>query len=237
MLSKKENWEILITKKAKLFIHLKNDIDDKKNNSDKWVEQYASNEIQRQEMILAVFKENRHLFYGAEGEERVLMELLKLPDTYTIISDYCLNFVSPIYDRRNDDRIYSIQIDHIVFGPTGIYLIETKNWSKSSTENIDLLSPVKQLQRHNFAMFVLLNQGVKEGRMEHFSNHWGDKKISPKNIVCMVSHRPQQEFQYVKILSLGEMVRHTSYGKQVYNECEVESLSDYLFKMQIDFGK
>ena len=138
MLAKKKHLEILIHKKGKTLLSLRNDIDDKKNNPHKWIKQYASDEIKGQETILAVLKKNRNLFYGAEGEERVVLELSKLPDTYTVINDYCLNFISPIYDRRNDDRIKSVQIDHLVFGPTGIYLIETKNWSKSSTENINL---------------------------------------------------------------------------------------------------
>lgn len=230
-LSKKKYLEILVTKKDGVLLNLKNNIIDKKNNPNTWIEQYASDEIKRHEKILTVFRENRNLFYGAEGEERVVLELSGLPDTYTIINDYRLNFVSPIYDRRNNDRIYSVQIDHIIFGPTGMYLIETKNWSKASAENINLFSPVKQLRRHSFAMFVLLNQAVEEKRIKNFSNHWGDKKISPKNIICMINHAPQQEFQYVKILSLREITRHISYGKQVYNESEVKSLGDYLLKM------
>ena len=228
---KKMCLENRINKKSKSLLRIQDDINDKKDNPDKWIERYASNDINKVEKTLAVFKENRHLFYGAEGEEKVASELSKLPDTYTVINDYYLNFAPPIYNRENDDRIYSVQIDHIVLGPTGIYLIETKNWSKSSTENTNLFSPIKQLQRHNYAMFVLLNQAVKRGEMGHLSNHWGNKKISPKNIICMTGHKPQQEFQYVKILSLGELIRYISYRNQVYSEDEVEDLTDCLFKI------
>lgn len=225
---KKKYTEILIAKKNKSLLHTQDNINDKKSNPNKWIEKYASNDIKEQEATLAVFKENRHLFYGAEGEEKVTLELSKLPDTYIVINDYCRSFASPIYDRKNDDRIYSVQIDHIVVGPTGIYLIETKNWSKDSIENLNLFSPIKQLQRHGFAMFVLLNQAAEDGRMRSFSDHWGDKKISLKNIICMINHKPQQEFQYVKVLSLRELTRYISYGKQTYSEDEIEDLADYL---------
>lgn len=225
---KKKHLEILIAKKNKSLLRIQNNINDRKSNPNEWIEKYAADDIKKQKETLAVFKEKRHLFYGAEGEERVTLELKKLPETYTVINDYRRSFASPIYDRKNDDRIYSVQIDHIVVGPTGIYLIETKNWSKDSIERLDLFSPIKQLQRHGFAMFVLLNQAVEEGRMGSFSDHWGNKKISLKNIICMINHKPQQEFQYIKVLSPREITRYISYGKQVYSEDEIRDLVDYL---------
>ncbi len=112
-----------------------------------------------------------------------MRELSNLPDTYIVINDYKLEFSRPMYDRNNDDRIYSIQIDHVVVGPTGLYLVETKNWSRDSMENPELFSPIKQFKRSNFAIFVLLNQAVGRGDIDNFSNHWGDRRMSPKNIL------------------------------------------------------
>ena len=176
--------------------HLKSEIEDRKNNQEEWIELHSASEIRRQESILSVFKKNRYLFYGAEGEEKAERELSKLSDKYVVINDYQQTFSKPIYDKRNEDRIYSIQIDHIVIGPTGIYLIETKNWSKDSMENPDLFSPVKQLCRHNFAMRVIL-KAIKRKSIGSFLGHWGAKKISPKNILLVMNHKPQHEFQFV----------------------------------------
>ena len=135
-----------------------------------------------------------------------------------------------IYNKKDDDRIYSVQIDHIVVGPTGIYLIETKNWSKNSLESKGLFSPVKQLRRHNYAIFVLLNKAVGEGELAGFSGHWGERKISPKNIILLTGHKPKEEYQYVKILSVSEIVRYISYkGREpMFSEEELKSLVDYL---------
>ncbi len=209
---------------------LRSEIGDKKNNPEKWIKEYSSGEIRKQESILSVFKEHRFLFYGAEGEEQAERELSKLPDTYVVINDYRLRFQPPIYNKKDDDRIYSVQIDHIVVGPTGIYLIETKNWSKNSLESKDLFSPVKQLRRHNYAIFVLLNKAVGEGELAGFSGHWGERKISPKNIILLTGHKPQEEYQYVKILSVSEIVRYISYkGRQpMFSGEELKSLVDYL---------
>ncbi|MYJ23560.1 MAG: NERD domain-containing protein, partial [Nitrospira sp. SB0673_bin_12] len=134
----------------------------------------------------------------------------------------------PIYDRNNDDRIYSIQIDHLVVGPTGLYLVETKNWSEDSVGNPELFSPIRQLKRYNFAIFVLLNQAVERGEIDNFSNHWGDRQISPKNILCLINHRPNQEFQYVRTLSENQIAHYVGNQRQAFSPRETESLAGYL---------
>ena len=208
---------------------IQSDIKSRKANPERWIETCSSSEIAKHQRALSIFQANRSLFYGAEGEERALQELSKLPDSYTVINDYRLEFSKPIYNRRENDRIYSVQIDHIVIGPTGIYLVETKNWSKDSVESRDLFSPVKQLSRHSFAMFVLLNDAVRSGGMwRAFSGNWGDRKISPRNIILLMNHKPREEYQHVKILTLREIVRYISYGTPMFSETEVATLSDYI---------
>ena len=54
---------------------------------------------------------------GWEGEKKVVQLLRsKLSDDYILINDLCIR------SGRGD-------IDHIVLGPTGIFVLETKNWS------------------------------------------------------------------------------------------------------------
>ncbi len=207
---------------------MRSEIEDRNNNSEEWIERYSASDRENMERILSVFRRHKYLFYGAEGEERVKRELSRLPDTFTVINDYWLQFSQPIYDRNNDDRIYSIQIDHVVVGPTGLYLVETKNWSRDSVENPELFSPIKQLKRNNFAIFVLLNRAVGRGDIDNFSNHWGDQRISPKNILCLMNHRPNQEFQYVKILSENQIAQYVGNQRQAFSQEEVESLAENL---------
>ena len=205
---------------------------DKKDNPERWIEKYSRKEIAEQERIVSVFKANRHLFYGAKGEEKVINVLSTLPQNYIVINNYRLKFHDPIYDKRNDDRIYSIQIDHLVVGPTGIYLIETKNWSRDSIENLDLLSTIKQLHRHSFAMFVLLNQAIEEGGIRDLTNHWGSMKISPRNIVCMINSKPAHKFQYVTVLTLGEIANYILRQEQKYTQEALEGIVSYLKKIE-----
>lgn len=208
---------------------LRSEIEDRKNNAEDWVGRYSASDREEQKRILSVFRKHKYLFYGAEGEERVARELSNLPDTYTVINDYRLEFSQPIYDRNNDDRIYSIQVDHVVVGPTGLYLVETKNWSRDSVENVELFSPIKQLKRSNFAIFSLLNKAVERGDIDNFSDHWGDRKISPKNILCLINHRPNREFQYVTMLSENQIAHYVGKQRQVFSQREVASLAENLF--------
>ena len=61
-----------------------------------------------------------------------------------------------------------------------------------------------------------------------FSGNWGDRKISPRNIILLMNHKPREEYQHVKILTLQEIVRYISYGSPIFSETEVAALTDYI---------
>jgi hypothetical protein len=206
------------------------EITDKENRPDYWVNEMSKLEVEQKEKIRSILKENKEFYYGAVGEQQALDELKKLPDSYVVINDYRNAFYNPIHDKRNDDRIYSIQVDHIVIGPTGMFIIETKNWSLESINSWDLFSPVKQLMRSNYALFVTLNKEAESGGLHSFSQHnWGAQQISPKNIVLMMKEKPYQEFQHVKVLSLSEVREYiTNYKEKVFSKGQIEEMAEYL---------
>ncbi|MBP6949174.1 MAG: NERD domain-containing protein [Candidatus Pacebacteria bacterium] len=207
---------------------LKNEIDDKKSNTDKWIDIFSKEEVDRANFVLSAIDDNKNMFYGAEGEERALNELLKLPDTYSVINDYRKKFKRPLHDKRSDDWIYSVQIDHVVVGPTGVYIIETKNWSQNSVESRDLFSPVKQLKRTSYAMFILLNNLINNRGLISFGRNWGDQQVSPKNFILLMGHKPVETYQFVKIVTIPEINSHLTYGDKIFSEKEVEELVEYL---------
>lgn len=169
-----------------------------------------------------------NLVAGAVGEASVVSTLQKLSDDYYLINDFSIEFSRPIYNRKENDRIYSIQIDHLLVCKSGIFLLETKNWSKSSVENLDLRSPVRQIRRTSFALFVLLNSESKHNNIKLDRHHWGAKKIPIKNVVVMINEKPMAEFQHVKVLSLNEMNGYIQYFDQTFSDDEVKSIFEYL---------
>ncbi len=185
-------------------------------------------EIQKLNNVKRSIEDLHPLIAGAVGESLVVKEIEKLPDDYILINDYNLRFGRPIYNRNKNDRIYSIQIDHLLISKSGVYILETKNWSKKSVESLDLRSPVEQITRTSYAMFIILNDSWDK-LTEH---HWGDKQIPIKNIIVMINEKPNADFKYVKVKSLRELNKYLTYFEPIFTENEVERIAKYLIKIQ-----
>lgn len=210
----------------------KQNLDYKEKNIDKLIQERAEQKIERLNAINFLLLKNNILYEGTIGEQKVLDELKKLPDSFSVINDFQKNFRRGIYQKRTDDWIYSIQIDHIVIGPTGVFVIETKNWSQSSIDNESLFSPVKQVNRASHALYCYLNDAIKNSYLPSFEHHWGLRQISPSSIVVTIYHTPQQEFQYVKILSLKDLLWYITSRKEkeAFSESQVNELTKFLLK-------
>jgi hypothetical protein len=234
--SKKDDFEK--NKEAEIFARLKEgeekvkeligQVENYTNNFDNIVYKTACNELNQLDRIVNIISENENLYYGAIGEQKVIEELKKLPSQYCVINDFRKKFDKPLYIKQENDRIYSIQIDHIVVGPSGLFVIETKNWSTNSINNAELFSPVKQIKRSSYALFVLLNEKVQNNYFKTFTNHWGITKISPSNIVVPINHTPNQEFQFVKVLPLHSLQQYITYRDKKFNDQQISEITDYL---------
>ena len=97
-------------------------------------------------------KTNETFLIGAQGEEAVISALSRLSNEYHVLNDINLHFHRTIYWGKMNEPIKNCQIDHIVAGPTGIFLLETKNWKPSNLEiNSDKL--LWQAHRCGFALW------------------------------------------------------------------------------------
>lgn len=182
-------------------------------------------EIERKKLVVDSLNS---FIYGALGEQKVVNTLKKLSDEYFLINDFSVSFSPPIYNKQENDTIKSIQIDHILVGPQGIFLIETKNWSQTSLENLNMFSPVQQIKRANYALYKLLNDEIANFKLGLNSHHWGAKKTTLKNIVVFTKIKPRAEFQYVKVLTLNELLGYINYFKPMYSNIETTKIADFL---------
>jgi tetratricopeptide (TPR) repeat protein len=98
-------------------------------------------------------EQNKPFLIGAQGEEFVIRVLSQLPEEFCILNDVNLRFNPAIHWKNS--WIKSSQIDHIVVGPTGVFLVETKKWKASDIQlkSEDLLFQVK---RANYALWRYL---------------------------------------------------------------------------------
>jgi hypothetical protein len=180
--------------------------------------------------ILKVVEDLNSLIAGAVDENRVVKELSKLSDENVLINDFSVQFDKPIYNKKEKDRIYSIQIDHLLITRSGIFIIETKNWSKKSIENYDLRSPVEQIRRTSHALFKVINVGYNQG-IQLNNHHWGEKKIPIRNLVVMINHKPKEQFNFVQIKTLKELNRYINYFEPIFEQSEVIRIANFLNKI------
>lgn len=199
-------------------------------NFKKAVETSASDNLISLERKMNVLKSLNSLIYGAIGEHKVLKYLEGLSDDYFVINDVNLPFSPALYYSQEKGYFKSIQIDHVVVSPAGIFLIETKNWSEKSTKNSNLRSPVEQIRRASFAVFSLLSKydiQLNIGMKEH---HWGELRVPIKSILVFTGFKPIEEFQFVKILGLNELLGYIQYFKPVFNPHQVKRITDFLLQ-------
>jgi hypothetical protein len=185
-------------------------------------------ELDRKKRIVDEVKTS---IYGALGEHKVVKELKNLSDDNVLINDFSLTFSPAIFNRQENDFIKSIQIDHILVSPSGIFLIETKNWSEKSLRSLDLRSPVQQVKRTSFALFKLLSGDIAHDRVKINKHHWGDRKIPMKNLIVLTNTKPNVEFQYVKVLTLNQLLGYIRYFKPMFTTTETEAISSYLLNL------
>lgn len=183
------------------------------------IEKRAKSEIEKIEYTRNVLENSKNLISGAIGENLVVKEIKKLTDDYALINDFNLSFSRPIFYKKHNQRIYSIQIDHLLISKAGIFIIETKNWSKSSINTISLRSPIEQIERSNFALYIYISENITLN--EH---HWGEQKIPIRNLIVMINNKPTAQFKYVSIKLLKELNDYIKYFDPVLTEKQMNRI-------------
>jgi hypothetical protein len=232
---KEHNFDIEVKKSISKLV----DIHQVKNNRYQFINSQFSDAVRQSsqqtlselERKKATIDKLNSFIYGALGEQKVVKTLEALSDEYFLINDFAVSFTPAIYNRQENDYIKSVQIDHLLVAPSGIFLIETKNWSEKSLENLSLRSPVQQIKRTSFVLFKLLNNEMSNFHLRLDKHHWGDKKISIKNLIVLTNTKPKEEFQYVKILTLNELLGYINYFKPTFSSVETQRITDFLLRI------
>jgi len=199
------------------------------------VKESCSKQLQELDRKKRVIEHVNNSIYGALGEQKVVKELEKLPEDFILINDFNCKFHPAIYNRQENDYIKSVQIDHILVSPSGIFLIETKNWSQHSLNNISLYSPVQQIKRTNFALYKILNEEITGDKLSISNHHWGKRKIPIRNLIVLINQKPIVEFQYVKVLTINDLLNYLSYFKPCFSTNETKLIANYLLNFSLSF--
>jgi hypothetical protein len=211
----------LLEKKNKRYSYLDTQFEDAVNSSAKG----PLSELERKKDAI---DEIESFISGAIGEIKVAQELTRLPDDCYVINDFKFSFPKAVYHRNSNTYIKSIQIDHVLISPAGVFAIETKNWSKHSISSLSMRSPVEQIQRSGFALFLIISNKSSNNNFLFNSHHWGNKKIPIRNAIIFLNNKPKEEFEFVKLLALHEVPRYINYFKPIFSKEATAEIAEFL---------
>ena len=156
---------------------------------------------------------------GAKGEKIVAKKLKKLPKKYTAIRDV------KIPNLGGD-------IDHVVVGPTGIYVIETKNYKPTYIPDEDCWyhtsgrkspqNPAKQVKLHASKLndFLVRKLGKKL------------KKTTINPVISPINHNLifKKDIKSYEIVFPEDLVFYLSHRRKILSSKEVKEIINILAK-------
>ena len=161
-----------------------------------------------------IIESNREFVIGAVGETTAIRELKKLPETYYILNEVFLGFARAIRWNKNGQYVKSCKIDHVVVGPTGIFLIETKNWSPQRLQQAQF-TPHEQIDRAGYIFFIHM--------MDKFY-----RKFPIYKIVATTRSLPQLFYKYVDQMTINELINFILEKHQSLDSEEIAKIVDWL---------
>lgn len=93
---------------------------------------------------------------GAKAELTAIEQLSLLPDTCTVYND--VHLCAGQYMSYNGEALRSAQLDHVVLTPAGVFVVETKHWSRQFVGQGAFHDPFDQISRASHLCRTLLGE-------------------------------------------------------------------------------
>jgi hypothetical protein len=81
-------------------------------------------------------------------------------------------------------------------------------------------------------MYTLLNSDRNRDQINLNKHHWGNREIPVHNVVVMIKDKPREQFSYVKVKSLKELIDYITRFDTLFDVSEVEKISRFLTHLQ-----
>jgi Nuclease-related domain len=131
---------------------------------------------------------------GAEAELAVIDHLRMLPSSAVVFNNVRLEATRHI--RFDGAGLMSAQIDHVVLTPAGVFVVETKCWSRSFVESGDFYNPFEQVSRANYLCYDLLRESFGKMRVRSIIACVGSLPDPPRDSYIKVV-RPEGLTSYI----------------------------------------
>ena len=123
----------------------------------------------------------------------VLKELIKLPNHYFIFNDVVLSHNRSVKYKKSQEYVKFCQIDFLVVGPTGIFVIEAKEWSQLILTKASYL-PLKEADKARLIFFIKIDSRFHT-------------KFPIYTVVVMLQKVTKVKYGYVRHLTIIELYR------------------------------
>jgi hypothetical protein len=152
-------------------------------------------------------------FAGARAELELIESLRTLPDNYYIINDVKLEIDKAIH--FDGEWLTSAQIDHIVVAPSGIFVIEVKNWSKKFMRDGDYFDPYQQVKRASYLCYKLIGEAYN---------------LKTRSVIAHKGFVPEKPSDsHAKVLTIGEVKGYILWFKEsIANDQVVKDVANQL---------
>jgi len=136
---------------------------------------------------------------GAKAELEVIETLRSLPGGYVVLNNVQLK--AERFIKYNGVPLQSAQVDHLVLSPAGVFIIETKRWSRHFVQAGDYHNPFDQVSRAAYLCYDLLRSNFD--------------KTPVRNIILSGGALPEPpQESYTKVLHLSQLNGYISYFSQ-----------------------
>lgn len=152
---------------------------------------------------------------GATAELEVIGRLELLPDSYLIFNDVRLKATRKI--RFDGNYLQSAQVDHLVVGPTGVFTIETKCWSRATAEKGSHHDPYDQASRAGYLCYDLLRQRVGKTKVHSIIAHLGSLPAAPRETMVHA----------VRSGDLRSFITNWGHGRQELSPEQIQQLRPF----------
>jgi hypothetical protein len=143
---------------------------------------------------------------NAIAERAVIRTLSTLPDDFVLINDLHLSCERDI--PFEDSYLKTAQLDHLLIGPTGVYAIETRNWSSTVTADGDEADPVLQVARASFLCSHILKDA-------------GCDQIVRSVVACEGAPRTRSGGAHVAVMPTARLLAYVQYGPALMSVQEI----------------
>lgn len=151
---------------------------------------------------------------GARAEVQIATELGRLSDAFEVL--HHLRLRASHFVRHNGKPVVSAEVDHLVIGPTGVYLVETKCWGARFVADGAYFDPFEQTDRAGLLCHVLLKEARLPAKVRQIVTPFASLPAPP-------------EGSYTRVVAPDRLRRWIENGNATLGPDDVRAVAQFLW--------